>query len=463
MVRTRLTNNGLMVRTCYLALFAAFLAAGLSAAEHHGTVSSSGLPVPGATVTATQNDKRFVTTTDEQGAYAFRDLADGTWTIQVEMFGFSTVSREVGVVPGAPSPNWQLQVLPLGAVRREVTSAPPPATRAAATSPGPPARATSREGRPAGNRGGQPSIRQALAQNGFQQANVNASADLTTAEADTIASTDNAFADLNQSASDSLVVNGSVSGGLGLPQQNDWFGFGRGFDNGFGPGGPGGFGSPGNQLAADGAGGPGAGPGGPSPGGQGVGGPGGRGGFGGGFGGGRGGRGGFRGGRGGPRNVAAFGNGRRNRRRQHNGNVALILDNSALDARPYSLTGQDTPKAAYAHFRSTGVFGGPLKIPHVVSGENTFFTINYQLTRSRNANTASALVPTLAERNGDFSQAVNPLNGLPVSLNGFANNMIPQSQISPQAQSLLNLYPLPNFTSARYNYQIPIVSTTNQN
>src|SRR5579872_4254897 len=89
-------------------LFIAFTAltcvAVLPAAEHHGVVKSAGLPVPGATVTATQGDKRVATTTDDTGAYSFANLADGTWTIQVEMFGFAPISREVGIAPNAPSP-----------------------------------------------------------------------------------------------------------------------------------------------------------------------------------------------------------------------------------------------------------------------------------------------------------------------------------------------------------------------
>ena len=446
-------------------LLACLAAPGLSASEHHGVVQSGGLPVPGATVSAIQGDKKVVTTTDDQGAYSFANLADGVWTIEVDMFGFSKLSREVGIAPEAPSPTWQLQVLPLSAL---TAPAPAPARTAPAvtgSAGGPPARrggfarggAGPRQGEPA--QGGPVSLRQALTQDGFQQADVNAAADPSAVQADNQQNgSDTTLGDLNQSASNSLVVNGSVSGGLTLPQQNDWFAFaGRGFGPG-GPGGPGGFGPGQNFAAPGGAGGPPGGPGGPGFGGPG--GPGGRGGFGGGFGGGRGGFG--RGGRG-PRNLNAFGNGRRNRRRQFNGNVAFILDNSALDARPYSLTGQDTQKAAYARFRTTGFFGGPLKIPHLVSGENTSFTINYQLTRSRNANTIPGLVPTLAERNGDFSQAINPLTRQPVTLTGFANNIIPQSQISPQAQALLNLYPLPNFASPQYNYQVPIVSITNQN
>ena len=87
---------------------------------------------------------------------------------------------------------------------------------------------------------------------------------------------------------------------------------------------------------------------------------------------------------------------------------ALSLDNSALDAQPFSLTGQENPKAAYAKFRSSGMFGGPLKIPHLLSGQKTFFTINYQLARPRNASMTTTLVPHGRRAHGDFSQALTP-------------------------------------------------------
>src|SRR6202008_2069069 len=89
-----------------LGCLAAVLLAGaaLYASEHHGAVQSGGLPVPGATVTATQGDKKFATTTDDQGAYSFADLPDGTWTITVEMLGFARLSEDVGVAAVAPSP-----------------------------------------------------------------------------------------------------------------------------------------------------------------------------------------------------------------------------------------------------------------------------------------------------------------------------------------------------------------------
>jgi len=443
-----------------------FAATGVLAAEHHGSVKSAGLPVPGATVTAIKGDKKVVTTTDEQGTYSFPDLEDGAWTVEVEVPGFTSLSRTVNIAASEIA-QFDLRLASLQAPNQEQAATPrrqrdasPGAQNGSARSETPPNQPNFSEPGRGGQRGNvaRPSIQQSLAGRGFQRLDVNAqNAGALQAEAEPSETPGLIPGDLNQSASEAFVVNGSVSNGVNAPQQNDWLGFGPGGPGGLGPGGFGAPGGPGgpdaNGFGVNGPGGlgtqvgPGPGPGGSGPGGGGFGG-GGFGGRGGGFGGG--GRGGFGGpGRGGPRGPGqngrnSFGNARRNRRSQYNGNLALILDNSALDAKPFSLTGQETPKTAYNHFRTTGAFGGPLKIPKLLSGQNTFFFINYQLTRNRNANVATGLVPTEAEREGIFP-------GLSV---------IP---ISPQAQSLLNFYPLPNFSgSSRYNYQIPIVSIGNQ-
>ncbi len=75
---------------------ACFTAWALTASEYHGTVATSGLPVPGVTVTATQAGKKVVTTTDERAVSRSRNLADGTWTLEVETLGFVKLTREVG-------------------------------------------------------------------------------------------------------------------------------------------------------------------------------------------------------------------------------------------------------------------------------------------------------------------------------------------------------------------------------
>ena len=73
----------------------------LLASEHHGWVKSGGVPVPGATITATQGDKSFVTSTDDSGAYSFPNLPDGIWSLRISMLGFSPVARDIGVAPEA--------------------------------------------------------------------------------------------------------------------------------------------------------------------------------------------------------------------------------------------------------------------------------------------------------------------------------------------------------------------------
>ena len=146
--------------------------------------------------------------------------------------------------------------------------------------------------------------------------------------------------------------------------------------------------------------------------------------------------------------MAAFGNNRNGGRSLYNGGVGLTLDNSALDARSFSLAGQNTPKPAYNYLQGAITFGGPLNIPHLMrNGPNLFFS--YQRTQNRNATTQTGRMPTIAERNGDLSQV--------------AGIMIPQNQISPQAHALLNLYPLPNFqANSRYNYQVAVIDVTHQ-
>ncbi len=493
-------------------LVACIAVTGLLAAEHHGVVTSGGLPVPGATVTATMGDKKQVTTTDDQGAYSFPELEDGNWTLTIDMLGFTKVTTEIGVAPGAPGAQWEMRLLTPDLMKADVAArlAPPPAP-AAATPAGatPPAAATTTAAAPTttpatpppgatpattpaatpaktqaaaapagrgATNGGRPSIRQAVQQNGgYQRADVTQQADVGSAGADM------GNADMSQ-AGDAMVAMGSVNTGLGMPQQNDW-GMGRGGADGMGGpggmgmGGPGGMGGDGTglpgQQGADAGGGGRGGRGGGGPGGGGPGGGGGRGG-GGGFGGvmpmapgGRGGRGGGPGGRGGRGNPNSFGNGRRGTRPRYNANLAFVLDNSALDARAYSISGADTVKAAYSKARVTASGGGPLKIPHVLSGDKTTFFINYQLTRNRNGSTATGLMPTAAERGGDFSQAVNSTGPVsifdPLSGTQFPNNVIPQNRISPQASALLNFYPLANFpANSKFNYQIPILGITNQ-
>ena len=97
----------------------------LFASEQHGTVTFGGLPVPGAIVTAIQDDKKITAITDPQGAYSFPDLSDGVWTIQVEMRGFSTDKRELTIGKEAQPATWELKMLSLDQIHAQAQSAPP--------------------------------------------------------------------------------------------------------------------------------------------------------------------------------------------------------------------------------------------------------------------------------------------------------------------------------------------------
>jgi hypothetical protein len=83
------------------------------ASEYHGQVLFNGLPVPGATVTATQGAKKVVVTTDALGNYSFADLADGTWTITVDMLCFQTAKQDVAVTVNTPVGKVELKMLPV--------------------------------------------------------------------------------------------------------------------------------------------------------------------------------------------------------------------------------------------------------------------------------------------------------------------------------------------------------------
>lgn len=376
---------------------------------YKGTVKFGGQPLPGATITATEGDHRAVTTTDESGAYDFAGLAPGTYTVEVQMFGFQTAHKQVQVGPGSQPTEWSL----------ELQTARPREPREFA-------------GRP-----------------GQQQGGFRSTAQNTENEVDQLAAAapqDNAPPP-SANANEAFLVNGSLSNGLQTGQ--DDFGL-RGPLLGLqGPGGLPGAGIEGQPGGIPG-----------TPGGPGAGGPGGGGfggGRGGGFGGGRGGFGGPGGrGRGRGGNGGFIGN-RRNRGRQGiHGNVSFQWQGADTDAKAFSLSGQPVPQPNFNNYRWSGVLGGPLRIPGLLKGDSTFFTVSYYGTRGQSAFYNVGTVPTAAERSGDFSQTLingvvptiyNPATGAP-----FPGNVIPSSLINPAAAGLLQYIPLPNLPGTVQNF-----------
>lgn len=155
----------------------------------------------------------------------------------------------------------------------------------------------------------------------------------------------------------------------------------------------------------------------------------------------------------------AFGSRRPGTKGLYTGSLGVQVSASPLDARPYSLTGLDVAKASYNTINGVVTLGGPLKIPHVLRNGPIFF-LGYQWTRSGQASTSQGLVPTEAQRAGDLSSTMTP-QGTPVSILDpvTGHPIVGPVPVSPQAQSLLKLYPVPNLAgNTRYNYQTQVLT-----
>ncbi|HTK74747.1 MAG TPA: carboxypeptidase regulatory-like domain-containing protein, partial [Gemmataceae bacterium] len=182
---------------------------GVAASEAYGQVTFGGLPVPGAAVTATLGDKKIVTITDEQGIYKLTDPADGTWTIRVEMLGFSPLTQEVAIAADAPSPTFALKVLAFEEITRGL---PPPVVQ-----PSAPANAPVVSGKPAASPRASAQRTPPAAGGGFQRAGVTASAGAPPAATEARPPAEEPGADVAQGAVPGLLVNGSVNNGAASP------------------------------------------------------------------------------------------------------------------------------------------------------------------------------------------------------------------------------------------------------
>src|SRR5580704_11364787 len=270
---------------CILVCVSAWLAPSRPslASEYHGQVTFGGLPVPGATITATQGNQKLVAISDQQGGYSFADLADGSWKIEVEMQCFSTIEQTVTIAPATAAAKWELKLLSLDQIIAED-------------------KAIKAETKPV----------------------INANNGAVPSKNDTPKANDSVEApkpqeDSTQQTSDGLLINGSVNNAAA------------------------------SQFTL----------------------------------------------------APAFGNNRTGKKGLYTGGLAVILDNSALDARPYSLSGQTVPKSEYNRVTGIVTLGGPLDIPHLLPHGPNFF-VAYQWTRNSDATTLSGLVPTEAERSGDL-------------------------------------------------------------
>ena len=138
----------------------------------------------------------------------------------------------------------------------------------------------------------------------------------------------------------------------------------------------------------------------------------------------------------------------------YHGTIFEFIRNDAFDAAPYAFTSVRPESNPFKWNQYGFTLGGPIKIPGLFNGANKlFFMSNFEGFRLRNQQQVVFSTPTVAMRNGDFSQAGvtirDPLTGQP-----FPGNMIPRNRLDPIAIKLLEFYPEPNIpdTGLSRNY-----------
>jgi hypothetical protein len=162
---------------------------------------------------------------------------------------------------------------------------------------------------------------------------------------------------------------------------------------------------------------------------------------------------------------------------QIHGSAMDFLRNTVLNARNY-FASATLPKPPFIRNQFEATLGGPVVIPKVYNGhEHTFIFLDYYGERQIQGLSFVNSVPTMAVRQGDFSNYTdskgnvipiyNPLttavvNGQTVRQQ-FSNNMIPSGLLNSVGMTVASLYPLPNASGNFNNYFDTADRTINDN
>lgn len=143
------------------------------------------------------------------------------------------------------------------------------------------------------------------------------------------------------------------------------------------------------------------------------------------------------------------------------GSAFEFYRNEDLDANGYNANLARLPRGHFSRNQFGGTLGGPVVIPKLYHGrDRTFFFVSYEGLRDTSAGSFTGTVPTVLERQGNFSQTFDAKGNQIVIYNPYTtttgtnysrtpvpgNNINNISSLSPIGVALVNLYPLPNKT-----------------
>lgn len=137
------------------------------------------------------------------------------------------------------------------------------------------------------------------------------------------------------------------------------------------------------------------------------------------------------------------------------GDVYEFLRNNDLDTRNF-FASQVEP---LHRNQFGGTIGGPIR------RNRDFFFAYYEGLRDREGETKDAIVPTPAQRAGDFSGIGAPLMGFNFQTGGFdpvPGNKIPAQMLNPIAQKALAFYPLGNISPSLYSSTVMATNNYDQ-
>lgn len=159
---------------------------------------------------------------------------------------------------------------------------------------------------------------------------------------------------------------------------------------------------------------------------------------------------------------------------QLHGSLFEYIRNSAVDARTYfNKAGKPFPSFRFNQFG--GSVGGPVVLPKIYNGKSkTFFFADYEGYRRNSQIFILGNVPTLLERQGDFSELLpttliyDPLTTVPdPAVAGaflrtpFPGNQIPSDRFDPISKIMINAYPQPTSPGRFNNYSASRTQTQN--